>query len=196
MKVEITVPDGTSGNWSVESFSVEENDLSQMISIFKSGRGVPQGNYKRLMRNKILVMSNTPDEISDFLYFYGHAKGKILINGLGLGVTVKALLNKPKVTQIIVIEKSEDVIKLCGPTYQNDDRVTIIHGDAFDYKPPKNERYDAVWHDIWDNITSDNLPEMIKLHRKYGRRTTYQESWCRYECEQQRNEDKKYNYHY
>lgn len=83
-------------------------------------------------------MSNTPDEIRDFQSFVRKAKGKILINGLGLGVLLKALLEKEDVTQITVIEKSEDVIKLVSGSI-TDKRVSIINADAFEYKPPKGE---------------------------------------------------------
>jgi 16S rRNA A1518/A1519 N6-dimethyltransferase RsmA/KsgA/DIM1 with predicted DNA glycosylase/AP lyase activity len=183
MKIDINVPDGISGEWEVKTFEVKERELSQIISMVKYGRGVPSGTYKKLMRGEICVMSNTPDEIRDFMSFVIHAKGSVLINGLGLGVLLQALLNKPEVCDITVIEKSEDVIKLVSPTYLTDSRVTIINADAFEYKPPKNKRYDAVWHDIWDYISSGNLKEMETLHRKYGRRTNYQRSWCMYQCE-------------
>lgn len=192
MKIEINVPDGVSGDWSVETFEVKENEFSQRISLLKTGRGVPEGKYKRLMRNGTCVMSNTPDEIRDFIGFVWKASGSILVNGLGIGVLLKALLNKTDVTDITVIEKSEDVIKLVAETYLSDKRVTIINADAFDYVPPKGKVYNAVWHDIWDYICSDNLEEMKQLHRKYGKKAEYQESWCRVRCEQQR----KRNYHY
>ena len=190
MKIEVNVPDGVSGNWSVSTFVVPKEDFSQMISLMKTGRGVPEGTYKRLMRNGEVIMSNTPDEIHDFISFYRRATGSVLINGLGLGVTLKALAEKPGVTDITVIENSEDVIKLVAPSY-TDPKITIIHGDAFTWEPPKGKVYDAVWHDIWDNICEDNLPEMKKLHRKYGRRTKYQESWCRERCERYARQNKK-----
>lgn len=186
MNIEIEVPDGIVGDWKVETFEVQDRELSQMISMMKTGRGVPAGKYKALKRNGDIIMSNTPDEIRDFWRFVCRAKGSILVNGLGLGVLLKALLNKPEITDVTVIEKSEDVIKLVGETYRKDKRVTIIHADAFDYQPPKGKRYNAVWHDIWDNICSDNLEEIKRLHRKYGRKTDYQESWCRYQCEHPR----------
>lgn len=94
-------------------------------------------------------------------------------------------MNKPEIIHITVVEKSTDVIKLVGEHYLKDARVTIVHADAFEYTPPKNKQFNAVWHDIWDYICSDNLEEMKKLHRKYGRRTEYQESWCRSQCERQ-----------
>ncbi len=182
MKIEIDVPDGVSGDWRIETFIVEERELSQVLSLLKTGRGVPAGTYKRLMHRRDVVMSNTPDEIRDFLNFFYKAKGSILINGLGMGVLIKALLTKPEVTDITVIELSPDVIKLSGPTYEKDSRVTIIQSDAFTWKPPKGKKYDAVWHDIWDYLCGDNIPEMDKLHRKYRSKTAYQESWGRAFC--------------
>ena len=191
MKIEVNVPDGVSGKWSVSTFTVEKEELSQMLSMMKYGRGVPAGTYKRLMRGGATIMSNTPDEISDFLGFLYKAKGSILINGLGLGVTLKALAEKPEVTDITVIENSEDVIKLVAP-YYTDPKITIIQADAFTWNPPKGKIYDCVWHDIWDNICADNLPEMTKLHRKYARRSKYQESWCKYRCLRQKRESDRY----
>jgi len=190
MKIEIDVPDGVSGDWSVETFEVQKNDFTQLIEMFNTGRSVPAGTYKRLLHGQTCVMSNTRDEIRDFIPFYYKANGSILINGLGLGVLLKALLSKDTVTEITVIEKSQDVINLVAPTYITDDRVTIIHADAFEYTPPKGKKYDFVWHDIWDYICSDNHEEMKMLHRKYGKRTNYQESWCRDIVERQLRKDK------
>lgn len=188
MKIDIDVPDGISGSWKVETIQVKAKELSELLSVLKTGRSVPEGTYKRLLRNNTCVMSNTPDEIYDFMSFYYKATGSILINGLGIGVLVKALLSKPDITDITIIEKSEDVIKLVAPTYLTDPRVTIINADAFEYKPPKDKRYNAVWHDIWDYICADNLTEMKTLHRKYGRKADYQESWCRGMCERYRRQ--------
>ena len=196
MKIEINVPDGISGDWKVESFTVSKEDskLAGLRNIFSASRrgALAAGDYKKLSRNGTMIMSNTPDEISDFSCFAYMATSHILINGLGIGVLVKALLEKKEVLSITIIEKSDDVIKLSGPTYLKDKRVTIINADAFNYSPPLGVRYNYVWHDIWDDITSDNLPEMHKLHRKYGKRCDHQESWCRYRCEQQKKQDRYY----
>lgn len=185
MQIEINVPDGKSGEWEVKSFEVSKEDAAMTLLRASFGHRrdyVPEGKYKYLKRNGSTIMSNTPTEISDFMGFVRRATGNVLVNGLGLGVLLKALLNKPDVTKITVIEKSADVIKLVAKTYLQDSRVTIINADAFEYVPPKNQKYDAVWHDIWDDICWDNLSEMTKLHKKYGRRSQYQESWCRAEC--------------
>lgn len=185
MKIKINVPDGISGKYKVETFKVSKKDERfQKMRIFSNrGRYVPVGSYKRLIRDETIIMSNTPDEIKDFMRFVHEAKGLILINGLGLGVLLKAILLKKEVKEITVIEKSKDVIKLIAPTYLKDKRVNIINADCFEWIPPKGKKYDCVWHDIWDNICEDNLIEMSKLHRKFGRKTFYQDSWCKYECQ-------------
>lgn len=191
MKIEINVPNGKSNDWEVDEFTVGDDEITQCISMMKTGRGVEAGTYKRLKRGGTTVMSNTPDEILDFVYEFRGVKGKVLINGLGLGVTVKYLLDNPEVTEVIVIEKSKDVIDLVADSYRKDERFKVINADCFEYSPPKGEKYNFVWHDIWDYITSDNLEEMKKLHRKYGRRTESQASWCRSLCEIQAKQDRK-----
>ena len=190
MDISIDVPNGISGNWTVEDFEISEEaaQFENMRAAIRGGRCVKPGKFKRLMRNRQCIMSNTPAEISDHVRFIFRAKlgGDILINGLGLGVALKEILKSTDVWTVTVIEKSEDVISLVAPTYRSDPRVTIIHADAFKWKPPKGKRYDAVWHDIWDNICTDNLSEMTKLHRKYGKCTDWQDSWCKELCRRYR----------
>lgn len=182
MQIDLSfIPDAISWDWEIRTFEVPENDISQMIERFKSWRYVPGWKYKMLRRKNVTVMSNTPDEICDFLHFTRSAKWNILINWLWLWCVIKELLGKEDVKNITVIEKSVDVINLVSP-YFNDKRLNIINADAFEYNPPKWEKYDYVWHDIWDYISADNLPEMEKLHRKYWKRTWWQDSWVKEEC--------------
>jgi len=187
MDYKCNVPEGESGIWSVKKFVVSEeeskwNSLRSMIN--HSGRFVPEGTYTKLIRNNTIVMTDTPDEIRDLRFAIYKAKGHVLVNGLGLGIFVDLILKKPEVEKVTVIEISQDVINLVG-TYLNElygDRLEIIHSDAFEYKPPKNIRYNAVWHDIWDDICSDNLKYMTKLHRKYCRKSDWQGSWAKELC--------------
>jgi len=184
------IPNGQSGEWRVETFEVSEEDvaLENMRMTWKLGMGrrtISPGKYQRLMRGSVVVMSNTDAEIND----HRHAMYKmrdsenVLINGLGLGVVLRDILDSDTLKSVTVIEISEDVIRLVGPTFQDDERVNIVCCDAFKYKPPKGIRYGVVWHDIWDYICADNLLEMHRLHRKYGKRADWQGSWCRSLCE-------------
>ena len=189
--IDIAVPDGICGDWRIESFTVSEGQAEQTLlraAINGTDEYVPPGTYKRLMRGNVVVMSNTPMEVSTNSEFIRCAKGKVLINGLGLGMILTAILLKPEVTSVTVIEVSAEVIDLVAPTFRTDPRVLIVKANAFDYQPAKGERYDAVWHDIWDHICADNIPKMHKLHGKYARLTNWQSSWCRAQCEMQRGQ--------
>jgi len=192
-EIKLDLKEGSSGLWKVEQFTVSRKaaDFERMRSIVKgSGRGVPEGTYHRLTRNGSTIMSNTPDEIGDCSEFIDEASGNVLINGLGLGVVLEAIMDK--VDHVTVIENSPDVIKLVAQHYLDKypGKLEIIEADAYTYKSPKGVKYDCVWHDIWDDICTDNLRGMKKLHRKYDRKTNWQASWCRGACEYHRERNK------
>lgn len=187
--IAILPPDGVCGDFRVETFTVSKSE--SMFSGLRRGDYVAEGTYKRLMRGGTVVMSNTSMEIRTNYEFIRNAKGKVLINGLGLGMVLAAILSKPEVTSVTVIEKYQEVITLVGPTFTHDPRVKIIHADALEYKPAKGEKFDCVWHDIWDYICSDNLKEMATLHRRYGKRTAWQDSWQKDMCQYYRRRDKR-----
>lgn len=186
---KVDVPEGTSGQMSVVRFDVSE-DESRMSFLTGRGRGTPAGSYTKLVRQGSwgVVMSDTPDERRDHLEIMWAAKGRVLLNGLGLGCVLQCCARSEKVEKVTVVEKNEDVIKLVWPHYceRFGDKIEVVHADAFEYKPPRGVRYGAVWHDIWDDMCEDNLPQMHKLHRKYGRRTDWQGSWGREFIERRR----------
>jgi spermidine synthase len=173
------VPEGESGPWRVERFEVAEM-ASQFGSMFRTGRFVPPGTYTRLMRHGTVVMSDTPDEMRDHAAIFSKGYGRVLVNGLGIGCVIRGLLAKSEVEHIDVVELSSDVIALVGPTFENEPRVTIHHADAFAISWPAGTKWDCAWHDVWDDLCTDNLKgegSYEKLHRKYGRRVGWQGSW-------------------
>jgi len=184
----VCLPEGQRGKWTVKRFTVskEEAKFTALRAAMK-GRGyVPAGTYTQLhCQGRGIVMSDTPDEQRDHYIAVRYARGHVLINGLGIGMVLAAVLKKSEVTKVTVVELDPDVVALVGPSY-TDSRVQIVTASAYDYQPPKGERYGAVWHDIWDDICAGNLPEMTKLKRKYGRRTDWQGCWCEFECKRRR----------
>lgn len=105
------------------------------------------------------IMSDTPAEISEHRHAIENATGRVLIHGLGLGVLVSALLAKPDVKHIDVVEIDREVIALTGGYYSSDPRVRIWRGDAVEKRWPAHKRWDYVWHDIWSHISSRNLTD-------------------------------------
>lgn len=182
-KLKSNIPEGWCGDWSVVKYEVTKNDeISQAFSALRNGgRYVPVGTYTALKRGRTVVMSDTPDEIRDLREPLKRAEGVCLVNGLGLGILVGGMLEKEGVEKVIAIENSSEVISLVGPYYKGryGERFEIRLADAFEYKPPRGEVYNVVWHDVWDYICGDNWKDMTKLHRKYGKRCGWQGSWMR-----------------
>jgi hypothetical protein len=90
----------------------------------------------------------------------------------------------PKVKAVTVVEKSQDVYDLVAPHYFKMEpvRLQIYLADIFEWQAPKGVHYDWAFFDIWDNICSDNLAEMSKLKRKFGRKATHKACWCESLC--------------
>lgn len=196
MQIEVNVPDGKSGNCIIKSFEVSEENARSFNMLYQgtSSRYIQAGKYKKLIIDGEVMMSNTPAEIKDHAKLFNEVKkvgGSILINGLGLGMALTKILSFENVTDVTVIEISEDVIKLVADTFKDDKRVNIIHADALRWKAPKDKHYNIVWHDIWLHISSINTGTMGTLHRKYARKCDWQSSWVREEV--QRLKRKEYN---
>lgn len=168
---KVSVPEGTAGRWSVKHIDIPDSPIARYRE-----RHFEPGQYTQLWRGGTLVMSDTPAERYDHLPFVRAASGDVLISGLGLGMCLGAVLAKPDIQSVTVVEIAQEVIDLVAPSYQ-DPRLTIVHADARNWKPAKGRRFRAVWHDIWDDICGDNLPEMHSLNRRYARRADWKGCW-------------------
>jgi hypothetical protein len=197
---KVNVPEAEIGGWKIKHVIVSDEDEKggrmRACNPSSMGRFVRAGRYTMLYNTGSLWMSDTPDEIKDHLEPIHQARregGNVLINGLGIGMVAGAIASLKKVTKVTIIEKSPEVIALVGPslTEQFGSKVEIIEHDAYTFKPPKGVRYSVVWHDIWIDLCTDNLKDMAKLHRKFGRRTDWQGSWSKellqYRRRQERN---------
>lgn len=173
--VQVDLPDCNNGPWDVKKRVVARMDFHGA----SYGRYAPVGSSCTcLFKNGKLWMSDTPDEQRDHRYAVHKAQGVCYIGGLGIGMVLKNILLKPEVTKVIVVEIDQELVDLIAPFYP-DPRVEIVCMDAYEYKPPKGVRFGMVWHDIWPNLCTDNLPEMAKLHRKFAGKADWQDSWGR-----------------
>ena len=179
-----SVPENKKNDWEVKRFAVSEEEAKRfnvgLIFSRQSWREIKAGTYTKLTHNGKIIMSDTPAEKSDHSQIIWNATGNILLNGLGLGWTVEACMQKKEVKYITVVEIAPEVIMLVGHYLINKypNRLSIVMADALDWKPPKGKRYDCIWHDIWSEICGDNYESMKKLRRKYGRYTNWQDAWC------------------
>lgn len=157
---------------------------------FNAQRTIPPGDYVTLLRKAtpmelkdieeeriadsfspeegyVPIMSDTPTEIREHGAALANAHGHVLIVGLGLGVLVSALLAKPDVESITVVEIDRDVIALTGPYYADHPKVKIVNADILAYarqleaehgtKRPADVIFDYAWFDIWSHIADRNI---------------------------------------
>lgn len=195
----VAVPEGESGNVRIKRFTVSDSDAA-IHRIRNAGRAVRTGTYTGLYRNGHLWMSDTPAEKRDhwppLWAAQRHGARRALVNGLGLGMVVAALLHVDSIDHIDVVEIDADVIALVGPHYEalaaeRGKTITIHRADAYAIRWPAGLTWDIAWHDVWRDLCTDNLPGMAKLHRRYGRRVQWQGSWARDLVEYHRDRERR-----
>lgn len=118
-----------------------------------------------LLQNGEYWMSDTPQEANTINPFAIKAHGKVVTFGLGIGYFVFMALLNPNVESVTVVEWSEDVINMFKehllPQFPRNDKITIIHGDAFEYYNEEFlSKFDYSFADIWKS--NDDGYEMIE----------------------------------
>ena len=99
----------------------------------------------KLYSEKRLLMSDSPQEM--FLQYeeYKQAKGKVLIGGLGLGMSPTLFAEKEDVDEVVVVEIEKDIIKLCKP---KNNKIKIINDDIWNFLKTTKEKFDYIYIDI------------------------------------------------
>lgn len=173
------LPAGRSGNWSLTKLRLPERAASLVDSRPDAFRFRP-GEYTELRHGGVTFMTDLYDEWWTQRRAIERARqvgGNVLITGLGLGMVVEAILATPPlvpVSGVTVIEQSADVIHLVAPHLINQfgNRVTIIHADAFTWRPTAMVQFDTVWHDIWPDPDADSvdadIAQLLEHHRPWS----------------------------
>lgn len=170
----------------ITSETSEVLDLKSILNSNPLYRCAP-GKYVKLYVDMELVMSDTDmEKISNADLVY-NARGDVMLAGLGIGLLLHNL--KPKVIDgtvrsITVYEQSQDVIDLVSPYYSDIPNLRIIQQDILEYKPPREEKYDTLYFDIWPTIDYEiNLPEIRLLHNRWKShkkdKNSYMNSWMK-----------------
>ena len=93
-------------------------------------------------------MTDSPEELNQIAQMFAEVlpRGRVLVGGLGLGVVAKAMTLRTTVSEVVVVERNEDVIKLCaepGAEYR------VVHADIFDYLRTHERAFDCYLLDTW-----------------------------------------------
>lgn len=166
-----TIPAAASGLWRVKKITITPAITAKQEQLKKIGQvpfATPPGNYTHLTcltndtlyQGGDLVMNDYPGELKKHLEFIMLAYGRVVVMGLGLGCVVRGLLARHRVEHIDLVERSSDVVKLCGASVL-DSRVTLHQCDATEWNPPAV--YDFGWYDLWSNPDKDE-PHLQLIH--------------------------------
>lgn len=77
--------------WKLQKFEIKNDNIRAMFD------GITPGKYIRLLHNDACVMSDTDMERMTNLDFCVNACGDIIIGGLGIGMIIMAIQDKPEV---------------------------------------------------------------------------------------------------
>lgn len=169
----------------IEISEKESSFTSIRAMVTRKDEYVAPGTYTQLLINGKIMMSDTSMEKRtnrDLLY---QAHGHVLVAGLGIGMVLLPLLKSGKIESVTVVEKYQEVIDLVSPSFAEfGDKLKIVCADIFEWKPEKGTKYNTIYFDIWPTITTDNLPEMATLHRRFAKCKAeggWMGSWCKQE---------------
>lgn len=187
------IPEATIGHVAVDHFTVSEQE--SRFTALQGARGyVPAGRYARLKIHNHTVMSDTEYEHKTNHGVVSAARGSVLIAGLGLGMVLLPILRKREVRRVVVVEKEPNVIAIVESAIRNavttaqGSKLTVIHGDIFEWRPATGTKFTTVYFDIWADQSTDELQTMARLHRgfrKYvadgGWIDSWNREWLRYQ---------------
>ncbi len=175
----IKFPDTDDGNWSFKNITYPAyrgfiyadqavgDDLTEIPAV---GFFDEDFTFPAVLEDGNEWMTLTPVDVDTCQNEIAEATGKVVTFGLGLGYYTYMVSNKPDVTSVTVIERSEAVIRLFKthilPQFPNGDKVRIICADAFEYaaKEMPAEGYDYAFVDTWRDA-SDGLPMYMKMRQ-------------------------------
>lgn len=172
--------EGKSGKYTIKKKRITKQDVkdAEMRSIFNPHFIPPEIGTLMVLGRKSdsswktidVVMSDAEFEKITNRDFMRIATGNILIAGLGIGMILAPLLKDKSVKKITVVEKEKDIIKLIYDKIKKHDKTNkleLIHSDIFDLDLPKEQKFDVIYFDIWDNVCGDNYEQMKNLKKKF-----------------------------
>jgi len=195
------IPEQESENFKIVHHIATESDIRGLkLRDAIQGRieylGFEPGTYLELRTKQSLfcnvVMSDTPMELRTNLDAIYNSNGNVLIGGLGIGAILLLIQERPEVKSVIVIEKYKEIIEMVKPFLPLNEKVKIIEADIFEWLPEKNNKFDTIYFDIWNNVCSDNLEDMKILKKRFRKFLNKENSekwmgcWREYDCRRAR----------
>lgn len=169
----------TFGPWTMERMPQPDVTLAFVMGIGADGYTILHRPTEATMHldRGVIVMEDSRRELRKHLPIWLTARGRVLVTGLGLGCVVRGLLANPAVEQIDVVEIDDDILRVIGPEFARDPRVTLHHDDALTIQFHPAARWDFAWHDLWTE--DEGLQGLhVQLFARFWRRVGRQGAWA------------------
>lgn len=171
----IKFPDTATRHWKFTHYSYRpyEAFICNDIDIDKILREVPQIGFFRerfaypaVEQDGREWMAVKPSEIETMRAPIEEATGKVVTFGLGLGYFAYMVSEKPEVTSLDIVERSEEAIALFKrhilPQFPNKEKIRIIRSDAFGFL---NEN---MWQDARQEASGQGGEETTNVQCEIG----------------------------
>lgn len=120
-------------------------------------------------------MTDEPQELRQAAEWIVSAQphGRVLVGGLGLGVVASWLAQRPAVTQVLVVERSPEVVRLVQPHQRGYD---VLTADIHQYVRTTTEwPWDFAFLDTWQGTNErtwweEVMPLRRTIANRFGRR--------------------------
>lgn len=139
-----------------EIFQYDEPDFYNGLCVSKLGFCTKKVTFPAIYEGNMPWMSICPSEIFSMREDIKRAHGKVLVLGLGLGYYPFTCALKKDVSEITIIELSQEVIDIFNaeifPHFINKQKIKIVKADAIEYlKTVKAGEYDFCFADVWES---------------------------------------------
>lgn len=124
-------------------------------------------NIPKLKCNGEFIMELNPTEIGGYFEFIRRASGTVGVVGLGLGYLVSELALKDRVKDVVVFEKEKDIIRFYEDNFGSNEKIKVIHGDAFSIKEEfKSKKFNFFFVDIYNEEVSSKVMKDYKFFKE------------------------------
>lgn len=137
MRLKVNIPEGISGEFRIEHIKTD----------YYCNSKEPLDTYTVLFNSSHNIMQDTTREYREHKEFIKDASGNVIVAGLGLGMVNQSLMENANVHSITIIEKYQEVIDLVWKYCPKNDKIRLVHGDIYQWKP--DCIFDIGWFDSW-----------------------------------------------
>jgi hypothetical protein len=153
MRIEVNIPEGTSGDYEIAHYTNETED--NMWQVYLEMKNETDEAFTVLIKEgcPMPIMQDSEAEYNEHQWLWDNMTGDILVGGLGIGMINQALIDNPDITSVTIVEISQDVVDLVWDDCPKDDSFLLIVADFETWTPPEGTTYDVIWCDawLWDN---------------------------------------------